>query len=70
MAVSRVKTLGGLMFENPFDRNRVYRETPTRAMNLKLLDHTARQLRALDAVAEEDLSEESDWQVSNGDESS
>jgi ATP-dependent exoDNAse (exonuclease V) alpha subunit len=40
VAVSRVKTLGGLVFENPFDRNRVYRETPTKAMNLKLLDHT------------------------------
>ncbi|EAQ92034.1 predicted protein [Chaetomium globosum CBS 148.51] len=54
VAVSRVKTLGGLMFEWPFDRSRVYRETPSRAMGLKLLDHAITQLQALDAVAGED----------------
>lgn len=70
VAVSRVKTLDGLMFEKPFDRNRVYRETPTRAMNLKLLDHRARQLQVLDASADEHLWEGSDWQVSSADESS
>jgi ATP-dependent exoDNAse (exonuclease V) alpha subunit len=67
VAVSRVKTLSGLMFENPFDRNRVYRETPTRALNLKLLDHAARQLQVLDIDAE-DVSEASDWQESSAEE--
>ncbi|EAQ88882.1 hypothetical protein CHGG_05501 [Chaetomium globosum CBS 148.51] len=51
VAVSRVKTLGGLMFERPFDRSRIYRETPSRAMGLKLSDHATRQLQASDAVA-------------------
>ncbi|EAQ83260.1 hypothetical protein CHGG_09664 [Chaetomium globosum CBS 148.51] len=59
VAVSRVKTLGGLMFEKPFDRNRIYHETPSRAMGLKLSDHAIRQLQALDAVAGKDPSEES-----------
>ncbi|EAQ82911.1 hypothetical protein CHGG_10729 [Chaetomium globosum CBS 148.51] len=59
VAVSRVKTLGGLMFEKPFDHNRIYRETPSRAMGLKLSDHAIRQLQALDAVAGKDPSEES-----------
>jgi hypothetical protein len=59
--VSRVKTLGGLMLENAFDRSRVYRETPSRAMGLKLLDHATRQLQVLDTVAAEDRSEESGW---------
>ncbi|EAQ91631.1 predicted protein [Chaetomium globosum CBS 148.51] len=58
VAVSRVKTLGGLMFERPFDRSRVYRETPSRAMGLKLLDHATRRLQALDVVAGVDPSEE------------
>jgi len=44
VAVSRVKTLGGMMFENPFDRNRVYRELPLSAMRLKLADHAVRLL--------------------------
>ena len=57
------------MFEKPFDRSRVYHEVPTRAMDLKLLDHAARQLQVLDA-AEEDILEESDWQLSSGDASS
>jgi hypothetical protein len=61
VAVSRVKTLGGLMLEKAFDRSRVYRETPSRAMGLKLLDHATRQLQVLDAVAAEDRSEESAW---------
>ncbi|EAQ93098.1 predicted protein [Chaetomium globosum CBS 148.51] len=59
VAVSRVKTLGGLMFERPFDRSSIYRETPSRAMGLKLSDHATRQLQALDAVAGEAPSEES-----------
>jgi hypothetical protein len=42
------------MFERPFDHSRVYRETPWRAMGLKLLHHAARQLQALDTVAGED----------------
>ncbi|EAQ89793.1 predicted protein [Chaetomium globosum CBS 148.51] len=57
VAVSRVKTLGGLMFEKPFDRNRIYRETPSRAMGLKLSNHAIRQRQALDAVAGKDPSE-------------
>ncbi|EAQ90195.1 hypothetical protein CHGG_06814 [Chaetomium globosum CBS 148.51] len=57
VAVSRVKTLGGLMFERPFDRSRIYRETPSPAMGLKLSDHATRQLQALDAVAGEVPSE-------------
>ncbi|EAQ87519.1 hypothetical protein CHGG_04138 [Chaetomium globosum CBS 148.51] len=59
VVVSRVKTLGGLMFERPFDRSRIYRETPSRAMGLKLSDHATRQLQALDVVAGEAPSEES-----------
>jgi ATP-dependent exoDNAse (exonuclease V) alpha subunit len=61
VAVSRVKTLGGLMFEKPFDRSRIYRETPSRAMGLKLFDHATRQRQVLEAVAAEDRSEESGW---------
>jgi hypothetical protein len=68
VAVSRVKTLSGLMFENPFDRSRVYREIPAKAMNLKLLDHAARQLQVLDPLEDEDEdeSEELVWDVSSG----
>jgi hypothetical protein len=49
------------MLEKAFDRSRVYRETPSRAIGLKLLDHATRQLQVLDAVAAEDRSEESGW---------
>jgi hypothetical protein len=68
VAVSRVKTLSGLMFENPFDRSRVYREIPAKAMNMKLLDHAARQLQVLDPLEDEDEdeSEELVWDVSSG----
>jgi hypothetical protein len=45
------------MFENPFDRNRVYRETPSTAMRLKLADHGARLLQELEDVEDDDLSE-------------
>lgn len=69
VAVSRVKTLGGLMFEKPFDRSRIYRETPSRAIGLKLFDHATRQLQALDAVAGENPSEESNWYINSEDES-
>lgn len=55
------------MFEKPLDRSRIYRETPSRAMGLELLDRATRQLQVLDAVAGEDLSGESDWEVSSGD---
>ncbi|EAQ83491.1 hypothetical protein CHGG_09895 [Chaetomium globosum CBS 148.51] len=58
VAVSRVKTLGGLMLiSRPLDRSRIYRETPSPAMGLKLSDHGIRQLQALDAVAGEVPSE-------------
>ena len=50
VAVSRVKTLDGLMFEKPFDRSRICHETPSRAMALKLFDYAARQLQVLDAA--------------------
>jgi hypothetical protein len=75
VAVSRVKTLNGLMFENPFDRNKVYRESPSSAMRLKLADHAVRLLQELEDVEDDDLSEESDWDASSegddsGDESS
>jgi hypothetical protein len=66
VAVSRVKTLDGLMFENPFDHNRVYRENPSSAMRLKLADHATRLLQELEEVEESDASEESDWDVSSG----
>lgn len=66
VAISRVKTLGGLMFEKPFDRNRIYREIPSRAMELKLLEHATRQLQVLEAV--EDRSEESGWDTDREDE--
>jgi ATP-dependent exoDNAse (exonuclease V) alpha subunit len=66
VAVSRVKTLNGLMFENPFDHNRVYRENPSSATRLKLADHTTRLLQELEEVEESDASEESDWDVSSG----
>lgn len=69
VAVSRVKTLGGLMFERSFDRSRVYRETPSRAMGLKLLDHATRRLQALDAVAGVDPLEELSGFISSDDES-
>jgi hypothetical protein len=61
VAVSRVKTLGGLMFEKPFDRSRIYREPPSRAVRSKLSDHATRQLQVLDAVAEEDRFGELAW---------
>jgi hypothetical protein len=58
------------MFENPFDRNRVYRETPSTAMRLKLADHGARLLQELEDVEDDDLSEESGWEASSeGDDS-
>jgi ATP-dependent exoDNAse (exonuclease V) alpha subunit len=70
VAVSRVKTLGGLMFENPFDRNRVYRESPSSAMRLKLADHAIRLLQELEDVKDDDLSEKSGYTVSSeGDDS-
>ena len=56
------------MFEKPFDRSRIYRETPSRAVRLKLSDYTTRQLQVLDAVAEEDPSEEPGWDTGSEDE--
>jgi hypothetical protein len=63
------------MFENPFDRNRVYRESSSSAMRLKLADHAVRLLQELEDVEDDDLSEESGCEVSSegddsGDESS
>jgi hypothetical protein len=53
VAVSRVRTLDGLMFEAPFDRSRIYREVPIRSMQLKLADYETRKLQALDAQAKD-----------------
>ncbi|KAL2193650.1 hypothetical protein P885DRAFT_72038 [Corynascus similis CBS 632.67] len=40
MVVSWMKTLGEPVFEKPFDRSRIYRVPPSRAIGLKLLDYT------------------------------
>jgi hypothetical protein len=48
VAVSRVRTLDGLMFEAPFDRGRIHRD----AMQLKLEDYESRKLQTLDARVE------------------
>jgi ATP-dependent DNA helicase PIF1 len=53
VAVSRVKTLDGLMFESPFDRSRIYREAPVQSMQLKIADYEARRLQLLDPPEEE-----------------
>jgi hypothetical protein len=68
VAASRVKTLRGLLFENPFDRSRVYRQPPTPAMKMKLLDYAARQLQVLEDVDDDDLSDESVLQESSEEE--
>jgi ATP-dependent exoDNAse (exonuclease V) alpha subunit len=54
VAVSRVKTLDGLMFESPFDRSRIYREVPVQSMQLKILDYDTRMLQLLDPPEEEE----------------
>ena len=48
VAVSRVSKLQGLMFDCPFERSRVCRDPPTRAMQLKLADYKLRQLTRLE----------------------
>jgi hypothetical protein len=68
VAVSRVKTLGGLLLENPFDRSRVYRQPPTPAMKMKLLDYAARQLQVLEDIDDDDRSDESVLQESSDEE--
>lgn len=47
VAVSRVSTLEGLMFDAPFDRSRIHREVLSRPMQLKIADYEGRQLDAL-----------------------
>lgn len=47
VAVSRVFTLEGLMFDASFDRSRIYREVLSRLMQLKIADYEGRQLDAL-----------------------
>ena len=42
VAVSRVSKLEGLMFDTPFERARVYREPPTKAMQAKMADYERR----------------------------
>ncbi|KAK4194075.1 hypothetical protein QBC40DRAFT_135614, partial [Triangularia verruculosa] len=53
VAISRVKTLDGLIFESPFDRSRIYREVPVQSMQLKIADYEARKLQLLDTQEEE-----------------
>ncbi|KAI1107066.1 hypothetical protein F4804DRAFT_240083 [Jackrogersella minutella] len=48
VTVSRVSTLRGLLFEAPFNRARVFRQVPGRAMQMKIADFEGRKLRALD----------------------
>jgi hypothetical protein len=45
VAVSRASKLEGLMFDAPFDRSRVYRDPPTRAMQMKIDDYETRRQR-------------------------
>jgi hypothetical protein len=52
--------------QNPFNRCRVYRESPSSAMRLKLADHAVRLLQELEDVEDDDLSGESDWDASGG----
>lgn len=47
VAVSRVSTLKGLLFDAPFDRSRVFNEVPLRSMQLKIADYERRKLQAL-----------------------
>lgn len=53
VAVSRVKTLDGLMFESPFDRSRICRQEPVRSMQLMISDYEARKLQRLGPQEEE-----------------
>ena len=47
------------MFDCPFERSRVYRDPPARAMQLKLADYALRQLTRLERpLYEPDLVEE------------
>ena len=43
VAISRVSTLNGLLFDAPFDRSRVFREAPTKAMQARLKDYDERR---------------------------
>ena len=43
MATSRASKLKGLMFDAPFDRSCVYRDPPTRAMQMKIDDYETRR---------------------------
>ena len=47
VAVSRVKSLQGLMFDVPFDRSKVYHNPPCDGMRLKIADYEARSARGL-----------------------
>ena len=40
---SKASKLKGLMFDAPFDRSRVYRDPPTRAMQMKIDDYETRR---------------------------
>ena len=47
VAVSRASKLEGLMFDAPFERDRVYRDPPTKAMQAKLDDYERRMATRL-----------------------
>ena len=65
VAVSRVKTLDGLMFESPFDRSRIYREVPAKSMQLKLADFETRRLQVLDPVPEQEITSDTSGYVTD-----
>ncbi|OAQ57786.1 ATP-dependent DNA helicase PIF1 [Pochonia chlamydosporia 170] len=47
VAVSRVKTLQGLMLDGPFDRNHLFHESPPDGMKMKLRDQELRKRQVL-----------------------
>ena len=47
VAVSRVKTLEGLMLDAPFDRNRLIYESPPDGMKMKMRDQELRRRQVL-----------------------
>ena len=60
VATSRASKLKGLMFDAPFDRSCVYRDPPTRAMQMKIDDYeTRRQQQQLTLPLYNPLSDDS-----------
>jgi hypothetical protein len=70
VAVSRVSKLQGLMFDCPFERSRVCRDPPARAMQAKMADYERRMAGRLQQplyMPVYDQEEESDWGVEEED---